>query len=872
MNRVLFGLAFAIGLVAVVWVGVGFVGTSWLALFMTALIAIVYALGAVELRQFRAATSALAKALAEAPSSPTELGTWLEGVPASVRQAVRLRIEGERVGLPGPALTPYLVGLLVMLGMLGTFLGMVVTFKGAVFALEGSTDLNAIRAALAAPIKGLGMSFGTSVAGVASSAMLGLMSAMSRRERIDVVRLLDTCIATVFKPFSLAHQRQETYKALQAQTHALPAVVDKLQAMMEGMERRSQDLNAQLLGQQAQFHRDSAAVYTSLAADVGQSLKDSLSASTRAASEGLQPVVESAMTAIAQESALAHLRLLETADEQMSGLSARFEDTARNVSDGWATALETHARTSDSLVDGLGRSLSAFTQTFEERAGTLLTAVNDKLTSAHAAQASADGQRLAAWTQQLAAQSASLQTEWQRLGTQTLDQQQAVSLALERAASEISERSSAQTSQVLEGMSRLLGQSEELVRSRTEAEAQWQRQQGDRMDQLAVVWRAELGALRADEATRGQAAVERLGELQSTLAGHLSTVNEALATSQSAHATADEQRLQAWAQKLEAMAATLHGEWQRVGAQTLDQQQAVCLALEKTASEITHRVSDQASRTLDDITRLLNQSETLLRSRLDAEADWARQQGARMDQLAGLWRTELGALRDDEAARGQAAVARLGELQAALATQLATLGTALEAPMTRLMQTASDVPQAAAEVMVQLRHEMTQLTERDKLALQEREALMDQVRVLLQTINQASSEQRAAITSLTSSAVMVLTQAGQQHADKLADQASQAAEVAAHVSGSAIELASLGESFTHGIGLFNAGNEKLMDSLARIEAALKQSMARSDEQLAYYVAQAREVIDLSISSQQGIVEDLRRLHGKQTARAEGAAG
>ena len=42
-------------------------------------------------------------------------------------------------------------------------------------------------------------------------------------------------------------------------------------------------------------------------------------------------------------------------------------------------------------------------------------------------------------------------------------------------------------------------------------------------------------------------------------------------------------------------------------------------------------------------------------------------------------------------------------------------------------------------------------------------------------------------------------------------------------------------------------------------------MARSDEQLAYYVAQAREVIDLSISAQQGIVEDLRRLHGKPAA-------
>ena len=45
----------------------------------------------------------------------------------SLRHAVRLRIENERGALPGPALTPYLVGLLVMLGMLCSILGMVVT-------------------------------------------------------------------------------------------------------------------------------------------------------------------------------------------------------------------------------------------------------------------------------------------------------------------------------------------------------------------------------------------------------------------------------------------------------------------------------------------------------------------------------------------------------------------------------------------------------------------------------------------------------------------------------------------------------------------------------------------------------------------------
>ena len=61
---------------------------------------------------------------------------------------------------------------------------------------------------------------------------------------------------------------------------------------------------------------------------------------------------------------------------------------------------------------------------------------------------------------------------------------------------------------------------------------------------------------------------------------------------------------------------------------------------------------------------------------------------------------------------------------------------------------------------------------------------------------------------------------------------------------------------------------ELMDQ--RIEDTLGRSMARSDEQLAYYVAQAREVIDLSISSQQGVLEDLRRLHGRPAAAARKA--
>jgi hypothetical protein len=45
-------------------------------------------------------------------------------------------------------------------------------------------------------------------------------------------------------------------------------------------------------------------------------------------------------------------------------------------------------------------------------------------------------------------------------------------------------------------------------------------------------------------------------------------------------------------------------------------------------------------------------------------------------------------------------------------------------------------------------------------------------------------------------------------------------------------------------------------------------MSRSDEQLAYYVAQAREVIDLSIMSQREVFEELRRLQSQQAYAAQ----
>jgi hypothetical protein len=695
----LFPAAFALGALAVLWVAAGFVGTNLLALAMTVVIGAVYAFGAYELVQFRRATATLDAALAALPARVDNLHDWLATVHPSLRNPVRLRIEGERVGLPGPALTPYLAGLLVMLGMLGTFVGMVVTFNGAVFALDGSTDLASIRAALAAPIKGLGLAFGTSVAGVAASAMLGLMAALARRERMQAGQALDGRIATVLRGFSLTHQRQETFKALQSQAQALPQVVDRMQAMMAQLERMSQQLNERLLQNQEGFHGEIRTVYGDLARAVDNSLRESLMQGAQAAGESIRPVVEAAMTGIAQDARVMHERVVETAQRQLDGLAARFDATAATVADTWTAALASHERGGTALVAGVDRALQAFAASFEQRSAALLAAFG-----------------------------------------------------------------------------------------------------------------------------------------------------EAYAGLQAGRAVDDRRQMEAWQGTLAAMAATLQNEWRQAGEQT----------------------RANASDTLGEIARLTAGAEELMRARAAAETAAAQQHDARMAELTGMLRGELGALRDAEARRGDAAVARLGELQAAVADHLTNLGTALEAPIARLMETAAEAPRAAAEVIGQLRQEISHGVARDNALLEERARILETLNGLLDSIRHASTEQRATIDALVASSAVALDQAGGRFAAQVGAETARLAEAATQVAGGAVEVASLGDAFGAAVQSFGVANEKLIDNLRRIETALDKSMVRSEEQLAYYVAQAREVIDLSILSQKEIFDALRQLPGRQAALAAGA--
>src|SRR5690606_23589147 len=130
MNRFLLFLIFIAGLAVACWIGAGYVGSNPLALAVTALSVAVYLAGALALHRYQQATDTLKRALADLSETPGSVDAWLGGVPQTLRVAVSRRISGERSGLPRPVLTPYLVGLLILLGMLGTFLGMVATLRG----------------------------------------------------------------------------------------------------------------------------------------------------------------------------------------------------------------------------------------------------------------------------------------------------------------------------------------------------------------------------------------------------------------------------------------------------------------------------------------------------------------------------------------------------------------------------------------------------------------------------------------------------------------------------------------------------------------------------------------------------------------------
>jgi hypothetical protein len=698
MFRNLLNLAvFFVGLAAVCWIGAGYIGSNLLATAVTMLIGACYLAGALELHRYRQATFTLTHAAADLSAAPASLSDWLARLHPSLRNATRLRIEGERAALPVPALTPYLVGLLVLLGMLGTLLGMMATLRGTGMALESATDLQAIRESLAAPVKGLGFAFGTSIAGVASSAMLGLLSALCRRERLQAVQLLDVKIATTLRIYSQSHQREASFKLLQQQTALMPTLVDRLQTMMATIEQQSMATSERQLAGHEAFHAKTEATYARLASSVEASLKESVAESAVAVGAALQPAMEATMAGLARETASLHDTVTHAVQRQLEGLSIGLETTTTTMAAIWNDALSEHRRSSEAHAQDLRSSLQRFTETFEQRSAGLLEGVAARLDATTVSTADA-------WNNALSRQEA-LNEDLAACNQQALTV--AVATFEEQATS--------------------------LVRS----------------------------------------------------------VHQSHVDVQAMLESRDQERLTTWTDSFGSMTAAVSKHWEQAGDHAASRQQEICDILAGAMRDISAQTQAHASDTIAEISRLV--------------------------------------------------------------------------------EAASEAPKAAAEVVAELRQKLSDSMVRDTAMLEERSRLMATLDTLLDAVNHASTEQRLAVDSLVATSADLLDRVSTRFTDHIEAETGKLGAVAAQVTGSAVEVASLGEVFGMAVQTFGESNGLLMDHLQRIEAALDKSLARSDEQLAYYVAQAREVIDLSMLSQKQIIEEMQQLAGQRAlAEAETA--
>jgi len=830
MNRNISIFSFILGLLAVIWVVFSYIGGSAIALAVSCIIAAVYLAGAAEMRRYHGNTTVLARALHHIPDDLAHLGEWLQQVPPALQNTVRLRIEGERVALPGPNITPYLVGLLVLLGMLGTFLGMVVTLNGAVLALESTTDLQTIRAALAAPVKGLGVAFGTSVAGVATSAMLGLISALCRRDRLQVGQLLDSKIASVLRDFSLAHQRQETFKALQSQAQTLPSVVDKLDALMTRMAEQNRQLGDRLLAGQQSFYQEAKGIYTDLAQSVDQSLKVSLKDSARLAAETIQPVVTATMEGIASETRGLHDKLFGTVQTQLDGISRQFAQTASAVGDNWHQALSRHEQATDTQHQHLQTALHAYAETFEQRSAALVASVG---TAHRALQAEA--------AQHNAAQ---LQT--------ARDSQQQLTGTIATQLDNVANRLDQAITQVAETWQGALTQ-------HTQASAA-----------LNQNLQTTLSTFADTFGERSQALLASVDSNHAAIATELTTAH-----SEFAKTTQDQQALltQQMANQFDGIAARFDG-----AVKTAADTWCSALAKHEQASERLTSALDKTQTALADT--FTARTATLLTEMRATQAAWQNDWSAGEQTRQATFTDALTAMAAKLEAQwqraGNATLAQQEQITQSLGDTARELVAATQrqaettiAEVTRLMQTAAEAPKAAAEVIGQLRHELTASMARDNSLLEERSRIMETLGALLDAINHASTEQRSAIDALVASSAELLERVGGRFSAKVDSEAGKLVDIGASIAGGALEVASLSEAFGHAVGLFSASNDKMMAALQRIEGALTKSLTRSDEQLAYYVAQAREIIDLSIMSQKQIVDELHRAAG-QPAIGNGA--
>jgi hypothetical protein len=331
-----------------------------LALVLIGLMAAAASLGVAELIRCAFAVQTLDARLSELLTADRP---ELARAEQSLQRLLRARLEGAPRPVRGAELTPYLVGVLVMLGLLGTFLGLFETMRGAHTVVAGSRDASVLQPALTSALTGLTRSFGTSAAGVCASAMLGLGAVLLRRRERRFDAALSDCVAGPLSHLAPARRREQLLAQAVAQGAALPDAAAALRAV--GDELRS--LGATWAERQRTAASDAAATLTTTSSQLTSAFERALARS----GECLEATVASVRDAVGDQAQRAAAAVLDAtgpmvervvdgsvhaAKEQIGELRAVFARDYERRRDDYETRWSALGDRMDALLDRIDRT------------------------------------------------------------------------------------------------------------------------------------------------------------------------------------------------------------------------------------------------------------------------------------------------------------------------------------------------------------------------------------------------------------------------------------------------------------------------------------------------------------------------------------
>jgi hypothetical protein len=196
--------------------------------------------------------------------------------------------------------------------------------------------------------------------------MLGLLSTLARRERMQAAQMLDERIATTLRTHSRHHQHDTVFALLQRQAELMPTLVDRLESMATTMARQNEALGERLSASQDAFHTRTEAAYARLADTVGQSLKEGIADSARR--QHGNPASRGHHHDRPRPRSRHHARHRHADRATASGRPLHpLRRTTTAVADTWRQALAEHQQVNTSLTSDLRASLDGFGETFAQR-------------------------------------------------------------------------------------------------------------------------------------------------------------------------------------------------------------------------------------------------------------------------------------------------------------------------------------------------------------------------------------------------------------------------------------------------------------------------------------------------------------------------